>query len=215
MRKLMIAGLLALSVTALVGCAQQEPVPEPVVTNDVASKAGQYSNVKTIKATAVVTAIDANTRKISLKDSKGKNFDIVAGKEVKNFAQIQVNDWVVLRYVQAISLQLKKSSGPRAGAEVVDSASAPLGEKPAGAVGREVQVIADVIGVDKKKKTITLKGPKGKVVTLDVKNPDHFKVVKVGDQVVVDYVEAVAISVEKAPKATKKKKAAPAASAAK
>jgi hypothetical protein len=65
---------------------------------------------------------------------------------------------------------------------------------------RQVTVLADVIGVDPKKKTITLRGPKGNVVTLDVHNPDQFKVVKKGDQVEATYTEAVAVSVEPAPK---------------
>jgi hypothetical protein len=69
-----------------------------------------------------------------------------------------------------------------------------------------VTAIAKVTGVDKKAKTITLKGPRGNVVTLDVQNPDHFKVVKVGDEVEVVYTEAVAISVEPAPKKAGAKK---------
>jgi len=40
----------------------------------------------------------------------------------------------------------------------------------------------------------------GNTVTLDVQNPDHFKVVKVGDEVRVTYTEAVAVSVEPAAK---------------
>jgi len=48
--------------------------------------------------------------------------------------------------------------------------------------------------------TITLKGPRGKVVVLDVRNPEQFKVVKQGDQVEVTYTEALALSVEPAPK---------------
>ena len=35
-------------------------------------------------------------------------------------------------------------------------------------------------------------------VTLDVRNPDQFKVVKVGDEVEVTYTEALALSVEPA-----------------
>jgi hypothetical protein len=50
-------------------------------------------------------------------------------------------------------------------------------------VSRQVTVFADVIDVDRKRKSITLKGPKGNIVDLDVKNPDHFKVAKKGDQV--------------------------------
>jgi hypothetical protein len=37
-----------------------------------------------------------------------------------------------------------------------------------------------------------------------VKNPDHFKVVKKGDQIEANYVEAAALSVEPAKKAAKK-----------
>jgi hypothetical protein len=37
-------------------------------------------------------------------------------------------------------------------------------------------------------------------VTLNVQNPDQFKVVKKGDQVEVTYTEALALSVEPAPK---------------
>jgi hypothetical protein len=86
------------------------------------------------------------------------------------------------------------------------SARAKPGEQ-LGAVGaREVTAIATVTAVDRKKSTITLKGPRGKVVVLDVQNPDQFKVVKKGDQVEVTYTEALALSVEPAPKPAAKKK---------
>ena len=63
---------------------------------------------------------------------------------------------------------------------------------------RQVTLIADVVDVDPKASTITLKGPKGNTVKLDVRNPDQFKVVKKGDQVEVTYTEALALSVEPA-----------------
>jgi hypothetical protein len=84
--------------------------------------------------------------------------------------------------------------------------TAKPGERPAAAAGHQVTAIAKVTAVDKKAKTITLKGPRGNSVALDVQNPDQFKVVKVGDQVLVTYTEAVAISVEAAPKKPAAKK---------
>jgi ribosomal protein L6P/L9E len=149
-----------------------------------------------IKASALVTAIEKSTRMISLKGPKGKVFDVVAGDEVKNFDQIKVGDEVVVVYARALSLEVKKGGGLRQSTEGVDAARAQPGDKPAGAVGQHLTIIADVVDVNAKKKTITLKGPKGNIVELDVKNPDHFKVVKKGDQVQVDYVEAVAVSVQ-------------------
>jgi hypothetical protein len=43
-------------------------------------------------------------------------------------------------------------------------------------------------------------------VTLNVRNPDQFKVVKKGDHVEVTYTEALALSVEPTPKAATAKK---------
>ena len=48
--------------------------------------------------------------------------------------------------------------------------------------------------------TATLKGPDGKTVTIKAQDPKNLEAVKVGDEVVITYTEALAISVEKAPK---------------
>ena len=61
-------------------------------------------------------------------------------------------------------------------------------------------ILANVLAVDPKKMTITVRGPKGNIVDLKVQNPEHFKAVKKGDQIEMVYVEAVAIAVEPAPK---------------
>lgn len=87
-----------------------------------------------------------------------------------------------------------------------EAARAKPGEQPAGAVARQITAIATVIALDPKKSTITLKGPRGNVMTLPVQNPVQFKVVKKGDQIEVTYTEAVAISLEPSPKPTEKAK---------
>jgi hypothetical protein len=56
--------------------------------------------------------------------------------------------------------------------------------------------------IDKANRTITLKGPRGGTVTLDVKDPQKLDAVAVGDPVVAAYVEALAVQVKKAGRAT-------------
>jgi Cu/Ag efflux protein CusF len=56
-----------------------------------------------------------------------------------------------------------------------------------------VRVRGTVSAVDKENKTITLKGPRGRTLTLDVQDPTKLDVVKVGDPVVGSYIEAVAV----------------------
>ena len=79
------------------------------------------------------------------------------------------------------------------------------GSKPAAAAGREITVLADVVAVDPAKSIISLKGPRGNIVDLEVHNPDHFKVVKKGDQVEAVYTEALAVAVTPALKSESKK----------
>ena len=167
----------------------------------VTSEPGRASVVRAAELSAQVVGIDKVTRTVTLKGPKGNVVDIVAGDEVKNFDQIKLGDFVVARYAEALTLELRKTK-VKAGEPTVreEAARAKLGERPAVAGAREVTAIADVIGVDPKKSTITLKGPRGNVVTLNVQNPDQFKVVKKGDQVEVTYTEALALSVEPAPK---------------
>jgi hypothetical protein len=179
--------------------AQQAPSPAGGVA--VVSEPGKAAAVRTVEVSAKVVGIDKATRTLTLKGAKGEVFDLVASDEVRNFDQIKVGDTVVARFGQALTLELKKTQVAAGGPVVSEGvAAAKPGERPAVVGARQVTVIADVIAVDPKASTITLKGPRGNVVTLDVRNPEQFKVVKKGDQIEATYTEALALSVEPAPK---------------
>ena len=181
--------------------------PEAAGGTVVASEPGKAAIVRAAEISAQVVAIDKVTRTVTLKGPQGKVVDIVAGDEVKNFDQIKLGDLVVARYAQSLTLELRKTKVKAGEPTVTEGAArAKPGERPAVAGARQVTVLANVIAVDPQKSTITLKGPRGNVVTLDVKNPDQFKVVKKGDQVEVTYTEALALSVEPAPKPAAAKK---------
>jgi hypothetical protein len=204
MRKTLVL-LATLACSAALPAAAQKP--DVTGGTAVASEPGKAAMVRTIKVTAQVMAIDKGTRTITLKGPDGKAADVVAGEEVKNFAQIKVGDFVVVEVMQSLALELRKTKGGEAIAAREGAVTAKPGERPAAMAGREITAIAKVTAVDPKGKTISLKGPRGNTVKLDVQNPDQFKVVKVGDEVQVTYTEAAAVSVEpgKKPAAAKKK----------
>jgi len=168
----------------------------------VTSEPGKAAAVSTVQVTATVTAIDKATRTVTLKGPQ-RTVEVVAGDEVRNFDQIKVGDRVVVRYQEALTLELKKTSAPAGVSTKEAMVRAKPGSTPAAAAGREVTVLADVVAVDPKKSIISLKGPQGNVVDLRVQNPDHFKVVKVGDKVEAVYSEALAIAVTPASKGAK------------
>ena len=196
MRKLILsAAIAAASVPAF---AQKPDATAEKVTETTPGK-GTITN--TAKITASVEAIDSAARTVTLKGPRGKVVTLAVGPEVKNFAQVKVGDMVVVRYAEALSLELKKRGKElRQRSEREGSATAQPGERPGGAAGRQITVIADVTAVDRKKRVVTLRGPK-QTVDLKLRDPEQIKLVKVGDQVEATYQEAIAISVEPAPKA--------------
>jgi len=187
-----VATIAALSIGITAAYAQQAPVAGQGEIN----QPGKVSAAQVVKVSALITAINAPQRNLTLKTASGQVFDLAVDSKVKNFEQIKVGDEVVVAYLRALAMEVKKSGGVRERTDSADAKSAKPGEKPAGVVSRKVNITADVVAVDAKAKTITLKGPKGNIVELDVKNPDHFKVVKKGDQIEVEYVEALAVAVE-------------------
>lgn len=192
LRRLTFAGLL---VTSAVGMPLAMAQQAPATSSTMSSEPGKVSAARVAEVAAGVMAVDKATRKVTLKGPEGKLFDVFAGDEVRNFDQIKVGDQVLVRYVEALAMAVRKGGGVRQGTESADAARTKAGEKPGAAVARQVTVLADVIDVNEAAKTITLKGPKGNVVELNVQNPDHFKVVKKGDQIEVDYIEAMAVAV--------------------
>jgi hypothetical protein len=198
MRALIFVTAVAGTAVSMSAQAQQKPTAE--AAGVVASAPGRGTIAEAVEVTASVQAIDKAKRLVTLKGPAGDVFVVHAGPEVKNFDRIQVGDLVAARYVQALTLQLKKGSGAlREKVEGGDVASAKPGEAPAVVGGHKVTVIADVIAVDAKKQTVRLRGPE-RTVDLKVPNAEQFKLVKVGDQVEATFVEAMALSVEPAKK---------------
>ena len=70
---------------------------------------------------------------------------------------------------------------------------------------QEAEAVVTVTKVDKEARTVTFRGPRGNLGTLDVpKESQNFEQVKVGQQYKMKYVEAVAVEIRKggAPSAT-------------
>jgi hypothetical protein len=168
---------------------------QPQTSVEIAKGTGNASVAGTMTVTATVIAIESATRTVTLKDKSGRIVEVEIGEEARNFDQLKVGDVVTTKYREAISLSLTKTSGPRSATErLIEQRSAP-GAKPGGTIGREVTVMADVVAVNAKAKTVTLKGPQGNAMDVLVEDPEQMKDIRKGDQVQVVYTEAIAISV--------------------
>jgi hypothetical protein len=159
---------------------------------------GKATIARTRQIAATVDAIDVAKRQVTLKGPDGKVKTLTAGPEVRNLEQVKVGDRVTVGYLEALSLTLKKDGKELRGtSSTTDGARAAAGERPAGVIADQVKVVADVIAIDAKTQTVTLRGPK-QVVELGVADPEQFKLIKVGDQIEAVYTQALALSVEPA-----------------
>ena len=194
MRALMIVvGLLGVSGWA-------SPVPAQTGGAVVATKPGAAVAAQKVKVNATITAIDPATRAVTLKGPRGNEIAVTAGPDVKNFSQMKVGDNVAVEYVEAVTLELKKGAGkPVTRTEDSALAGAKPGQTPAGAAGRQVTVVADVVDVDTQNQRVTLKGP-NRTVELKVRDPKQLAMIAKGDQVEAVYTEAIAVAVQPAAK---------------
>ena len=181
-----IAGLFTLS-TTLVQAAE--------VNAGVDVAPGQASLAQELTASDTVTAIDLETRQVSLKNAEGETFDIVAGEQVANLPNVKVGDKVMLKYLQILDVELLKgTAGIRKRIVEVDGERAGADEKPGGGVGMKVTIYADVIGLDKQQQTVTVRGV-DEILTIKINNPEQFNLIAEGDQLKAVQTKAIGIGI--------------------
>lgn len=192
MRK--IGGILMAAACAavLVGCPKKAP-PGPPPSGTIAE------NLVTV--TATVEKVDVAKRLVTLKGADGKSVTVHADDRVKNLAQVHKGDQVVASYYESIAYDVKRPGEAQVGVEEAGTAAAAKpGEKPAGVGAAAVTVTSKITSIDKTNQTVTLEGPDGDSVTFKVRDPSKLDRVQVGDLVQITYSEALAVSVEAAPK---------------
>jgi hypothetical protein len=180
---------------AVYGCAKQEKstsAPTTVVTQST----GPGSASQLFVTSATVLDVDQKTRMVTLRTAEGETVNFKADESARNLDQVRKGDEVDVTYYEAVALRLRDAEGQKPGVTVSEQIErAPLGEKPAGTIFRNTTLTAKVKAVDKTKKTVTLEGPEGRSVTVNVTDPQQLEKAKVGRLVEATYQEAVGITV--------------------
>jgi hypothetical protein len=161
---------------------------------------------------AKVVKVDAQKREVTLVGEDGDETTFKAGEKIRNLSQLKAGDVVSVLLDQSLTLWLLQESEQapelRVGADLY---RAPKGAKPGGITTTDVSGVATVEAIAADKKSVTLKGPRGNLVSLDVRNPANLEGVKVGTRVGFAYSETVGVEVTASRKAPAEKSAKPAA----
>ena len=154
---------------------------------------------QSVQITAVVEAINHETREVTLRGPEGNAVMFTASEEARNLGQVNVGDTVYAEVIQSMRIDVFANDGMEpAAAEIVALGRTAEGDMP-GAVAIDTQIItATVEEINIEANTFKLKGPDGSVNEFVARDPENLKKASVGDLVVITYTEAMAISVEAA-----------------
>ena len=153
---------------------------------------------QTVKLSALVEAINHETRELTLRGPEGNSVTFTVSEEAQNLDQVNVGDIVMAELVRSMSIEVFANDGsaPSVGALSAEGRAAK-GEAPGLAAIDAVVVTATVEEINLEDNTFKLKGPNGEIRQYEARDPENLKKAEVGDIVVITFTDSVAITVEK------------------
>jgi hypothetical protein len=153
---------------------------------------------QTAMVTAVVEAINHETRVVTVRKDDGESLTFTASTEARNLGQVSVGDVLMAEYQETISIEVMANEGVEPQAALMDAtARTEEGEMPGFAAMDATVIVATVEEINIEANTFKLKGPDGSVNEYVARNPENLTRAKVGDLVVITITEAIAVTVEK------------------
>jgi hypothetical protein len=160
---------------------------------------------RTVKVTAAVTAVNKETRELTLKGKDGKTETIKVGPQVKRFDEVAVGDTLVVEYEEGLALEFQLPGEKSQPVDVaVVGGKAGKDQAPGGAVAAAVTATVTVTAVDLPNRMVVFQGPQGNYHQVKAGKNVQLDRLKVGDRLFATYTRAVAINLEKAKKEEKK-----------
>lgn len=166
-----------------------------LVVASVAEAGQTVTKSESVSATVTIQAIDKANRLVTLRDEKGAEDTMVVGPAMTRFDELKVGDKVKVTYTESLVLQVRKPGD----AVKTGGADAKM-TKSTGAPGATLSVqqttTVEVLAIDQKLPSITVKTADGRTVTRKVEVRKNLEGVKVGDKIDITYTQAAILSVE-------------------
>jgi hypothetical protein len=152
----------------------------------------------TARVSAVVEAINHETREVTVRKSDGEVVSFTASEEARNLDQVAVGDIVNAEVVHTMSVEVMANEGHEptsAGVAVVGRTE--KGDMPGMEAVNSQMVTATVEEINIEANTFKLKGPDGDINEFTARDPENLKRAAVGDLVVITITDSLALAVTK------------------
>ena len=195
--------LLVTAIFSITGCDKQEETAQPVDPNKAEQQAAEekpfVAEEVLVQAEATVTAINHETRQVTLKNAQGETATFIADANVRNLDQVEVGDILTVEYLEGVVIEVVDPNTELGSSEASVAARAEAGQKPGAGAVSEVSIVVQIVAIDLDNGTATVKNAEGKTKTVKARYPENLKKVSVGDKVMVTFTEAIAITVNEKP----------------
>ena len=147
-----------------------------------------------------VTAVNPETREITLMSPDGGLMTITAGEEVERFNEIAVDDVIEFDYYTYIKAEFREPTEEEKAEPVqmlVEAGKATEEMAPAGAVGAVVKAVVTIEALNRPLMLATVSGPNGNYVSIPMEDAEFMTKLHIGQVFILTYAEAMAVSLEK------------------
>lgn len=147
-----------------------------------------------------ITAIDAESRQVTVMGQEGNLATLTAGDEVERFGELAVGDIIKLEFWSYIRAEFRAPTEAELAEPLVliaEEGKTELDSPPGAAIGALVQAIVTIEVINRPYMNVVVRGPRGNYVTIPVEDPSLLEELQIGQVVVLTYGEAMALYIEK------------------
>jgi Cu/Ag efflux protein CusF len=195
--------LLVLSITLLllIGCGSKEE-ESAQEQETVAQQAPEKVRAigESMSVTGTVESVDTEAGVIVLRGPEGNLLSFTAGRQAKRLDEIDPGDLIQVDYFVTLASEIREPTDAERAEPLIVTEGAmrgPADEAPSGTAMREIKAVVEVTNIDTTALEVTIKGPRGRFVTVEVEDPTRLEGVNVGDTVMMTYREALAVAIQK------------------
>ncbi|HLV40526.1 hypothetical protein [Xanthomarina sp.] len=153
-----------------------------------------------VETQGTITAINKETRDISIIGTNGELLTVTASDDVKRFNDIEVGDVVTFSFYKYMKAEFRQPTEEELENPLIvltEGAKAPNNMKPGAVLGAIVQAVVTIQVINLPFMYVNIEGPNGNFTSIHMEDKELIQKLHVGQVVILTYAEAMAIDLEK------------------